>query len=230
MLPSTAARGLRRAELVSSAPLAAAAFHEKLLGWRAVQTAESRLDCWVGERRCASVRAPLSGEPTGWRVVFAGADEDSSLVGPDDVGAEVAQGRAQHGPWAPAPRLSEPCWVDLFTQQPQRADDFWTERLHWSRAADLSEQASTYTCEGRPVAARMHAQRSDGRWDWLCYFAVRNVDVAEERVPELGGEVVEWVKHPVVGTAVVVADPQGAVYALTPHTHQWGAPVGQLVS
>lgn len=230
MPPPTAARGLRRAELVSSAPLASAAFHEKLLGWRAVQAAESRLDCWVGERCCASIRSPRGDEPPGWRVVFAGADEDSSLTGPDEVAAGVVEGRAQHGPWAPAPRLSEPCWVDLHTGQPERADEFWTGHFRWSRAADLSERTRTYACEGRPVAARTHAPRADGEWGWLCYHAVRNIDVAEEAVPELGGRIIEWITHPVVGTAVVIADPRGAVCALTPHNRHWGAPAGQLVS
>ena len=56
------------------------------------------------------------------------------------------------------------------------------------------------------------------------------MDVAEDRVPELGGRIVEWVRHPVVREAVVVADPQGAVYALTPHTRCWGAPPTQSLS
>lgn len=230
MLSSTAARGLRRAELVSDDPLAAAAFHEALLGWRSVQTSESALDCWVGERRCASIRSPRRGERTGWRIVFAGASEDRPLTGPDDIDATVVTGRAQHGPWAPSPRLGEPCWVDLFAREPQQADAFWADTFHWSRAAEITAHTTAYACAGRPVASRTGAPRSDGNWGWLCYYAVNNMDVAEDRVPELGGRIVEWVRHPVVREAVVVADPQGAVYALTPHTRCWGAPPTQSLS
>lgn len=230
MLPPTAARGLRRVELLSNDPVASAAFHEALLGWRSVQTSETGFDCWVGERRCATIRAPHRGESTGWRIVFAGGTDDSSLNGPDETTAAHAGGRAQHGPWAPAPRLGEPCWVDLFAQDPGRADAYWAEAFQWSRSGEIAEDTATYACEGRPVAARTGAPRPDGDWGWLCYYAVRHLDAAEDRVPELGGRILDWVRHPVVREAAVVADPRGAVFALTPHTQHWGVPAGQLVS
>ncbi|MFD0487310.1 hypothetical protein ACFQ0O_10045 [Saccharopolyspora spinosporotrichia] len=55
-----AARGLRRAELITADPLASMTFHEALLGWVPMQT-ETGFDCWIGNRRCASVRGRKAG-------------------------------------------------------------------------------------------------------------------------------------------------------------------------
>ncbi|GAA2806869.1 VOC family protein [Saccharopolyspora taberi] len=210
----TAVRGLRRAELITADPLATLTFHEALLGWVPLASG-SGFDCWVGDRRCASVRTPKAGERTELRVVFAGAAHDGSLTGPDDTSAEMTRGRAQHGPWAPGPRKGEPCWVELFAADTARADAFWAGTLNWTVAESL------YEAGGRVVAGRSDRQ-IDGRWGWLCYFAVEDIDVAGNRVLELGGAVVEWTKHPVIGEAVVISDPAGAVCALASTGESWG--------
>ena len=210
----SAVRGLRRAEVITADPLATLTFHEKLLGWGPLPS-ETGFDCWVGDRRCASVRTPKAGERTELRVVFAGAPHDGSLTGPDDARAEMTRGRAQHGPWAPGPRPGEPCWVELFAADAERADAFWTDTLNWTTAESL------YEIGGRAIAGRSERQ-VDGRWGWLCYFSVEDIDVAANRALQLGGTVVEWAKHSVIGETVVAADPAGAVFAMASTGEHWG--------
>jgi predicted enzyme related to lactoylglutathione lyase len=225
-------RGLRRAELVTADPMGSARFYMDLLNWRVLDS-EAGFDCWVGERRCATIRTPRLDERWGWRLIFAGAAEDGSLTGPDDTHATMIRGRAQHGPWAPAPRRGEPCWVELFAEDADRADDFWADTLNWTVSAviagadaELSRSAAGsaeahYATAGRSVAGRTSSRRLDGGMGWLCYFVVSDFDHEENQVHELGGKVIEREKHPTIGEALVIADPYGAVCALS-SANTWG--------
>jgi predicted enzyme related to lactoylglutathione lyase len=227
-------RGLRRAELVSPDSMGSAGFYMDLLNWRVLDS-EAGFDCWVGERRCATIRAPRVDERGGWRLIFAGAAEDGSLTGPDDTNATMIRGRAQHGPWAPAPRRGEPCWIELFAEDADRADDFWADTLNWTVSAGVDGVGADadpsrsgagsgeahYATAGRSVAGRTSSRRFDGGRGWLCYFAVADIDHAENEVHELGGKVIERDKHPPVGEAIVIADPYGAVCALA-SANAWG--------
>lgn len=209
-----AVRGLRRAELVSTDPQAAAVFYQELLGWR-IWEADADFDCWVGDRRCAAIHPESGGRAPGWQLFFAGAPHRSELVGPDEVVAQLVSGRAQHGPWAPGPRSGEPRWAELCTADDARADDFWTATL------GCSLQDSLYCVRDRPLANRTD-RAVDGRWGWMCHFAVEEFDTAGERVLELGGKVLEQVQHPVLGDVVYLADPTGGVCALARSTGGWG--------
>ncbi len=208
------ARGLRRAELITTEFDTAVRFHERLFDWTVLQT-ESGVDCWVGERRGARIRPASSGERTGWRLVFAGADQNVTLTGPDDTMAAMARGRAQHGPWAPDPRDGEPCWLDLAVQEVERADSFWAETLDWRVEHD------TYTVGGRAVARRVPSGEATTAPGWVCYVGVGDLDATVARVQELGGRALEKLEHPVLGHAVLIADPTGAVLGLTATTKTW---------
>ncbi|PKW16890.1 VOC family protein [Saccharopolyspora spinosa] len=205
-------RGLRRADLISQDPIASAVFYRALLDWTPVPTGVG-FDCWVGNRRCAAMRNPRGGERPGWRPMFAGTTQDASLTGPDDAVALVVKGRAQHGPWAPSPRLGEPCWVELSTQALERADAFWAGILGWSVLADQ------YLVGERPLAGRTRCRPAG--WGWLCYFAVEDVDAISARAPKLGGKTIDRSNHPSLGTTAVVADPTGAVIGLAA-ADTWG--------
>ncbi|MCI2422687.1 hypothetical protein MOQ72_35200 [Saccharopolyspora sp. K220] len=209
-------RGLRRAELISLDPTASAVFYRALLDWTPAP-AGIGLDCWVGNRRCAVMRAPRADEQPGWRLVFAGTSQDGSLTGPDDTTALVAKGRAQHGPWAPRPRPGEPCWIELRTTDPQRADLFWADTLNWVVRTD--RPGSDYVVGGRPLASR--TKRRSAGWGWLCFFAVTDVDAAGAQVLELGGTITDQDEHPLLGHTVVIADPAGATIGLA-SSNTWG--------
>lgn len=219
-MPShTTVRGLRRAELITADPLASVQFHKAVLGWLIVQS-DLGFDCWVGERRCATIRSPKAGERAGWRLVFAGAGQDGSLTGPDDTSAAMTKGRAQHGPWAPNPRTGEPCWIELFADDAGRADEFWSGALSWT--ADPAPARTRYAAGGRPVANRTSARQPDGLHGWLCYFAAGDLEQVGTRVSDLGGNIIERIEHSELGQTLVVADPQGAVFALTAKANSWG--------
>jgi len=209
-----AVRGLRRAELVSSDPQAAAVFLQDLLGWR-IWEVDGDFDCWVGDRHCAVIRPDGPCRLPGWRLFFAGAPQECELVGPDEVVAQLVSGRAQHGPFAPGPRAGEPRWAELCAADAERADEFWIPTL------GCSLQESLYCVRDRPLANRT-ASAVDGRWGWVCHFAVPEFDEAADRVVELGGKVLEQGEHPVLGEAVFIADPTGGVCALARSTGQWG--------
>lgn len=216
---SAATRGLRCAELATSEPLSAVQFYRTLLKWQVLQF-EFGFDCWVGDRRCASVRTARHGQRGGWRVIFAGGTHDSSLTGPEDTHAGLVKGRAQHGPWAPSPRTGEPCWVDLLTNDGERADMFWSDTLHWT--VQNGRSTSMYATEGRPVAIRSEPSYAHGLVGWLCYFTVDDVADARDQVLALDGQVLAEEQHSVMGQVLVVADPHGGVFALA-DTQRWGA-------
>lgn len=222
MSSSAAARGLRCAELATSDPLSAARFYRTLLGWKVLQV-ESAFDCWVGDRRCASVHPARHGQPGGWRLIFAGGAQNGSLTGPDETDAGLVKGRAQHGPWAPSPRAGEPCWIDLLASDGHRADMFWPDTLRWT--VHSGQSGSTYASHGRPVAIRSIPSLSHKPLGWLCYFAVDDLAEAGDRLRALDGRVVEEEQHAVMGEVLLAQDPHGAVFALT-ETLCWGAVQG----
>ncbi|GAB3686480.1 VOC family protein [Saccharopolyspora tripterygii] len=203
-------RGLRRVDLLSPDPMAAAVFYRIVLDWSPVAV-RAGVDCWVGNRRCAYIRTPRADETTGFRLVFAGAPMDCSLTGPDNALVQVTKGRAQHGPQAPEPRPGEPCWAELATTDPDRADAFWTATLGWTL------DGATYLSTGRPIAGRAEATTGLG---WLCYFAVTDLDEVAGLATERGGEV-ERVDHPSLGKTMLLTDETGTRIGLA-EARSWG--------
>lgn len=220
MSSPAAVRGLRRAELTTREPADAVQFYESLLDWTVLPD-DAGLGCWVGDRRSAAIRPSPSAQSAGWRLVFAGAGEDGLLTGPDDTVATLMKGRAQHGPWAPGPRLGEPCWLELLAGDGARADDFWGGSLGWTPEA--AEASATYLRAGRPIASRRSVSQPGGQLGWLCYFAVDDLDSAAARAENAGGSVVEKVHHDRLGDSLVVADPSGALVGLALVPGSWGA-------
>ncbi|MER7016189.1 VOC family protein [Saccharopolyspora sp. NPDC000359] len=210
-------RGLRRVDLISPDPVAAAVRYRALLDWTPEPTGRG-FDCWVGNRRCSTIRKPRAGEPLGWRPVFAGASPSCALTGPDDALAMVARGRAQHGPLAPAPRPGEPRWIELATSDPDRADAFWASTLNW--AVRSTTGGAEYLVDEHPLASRTN-RRTAAAWGWLCFFAVADLTDAEKLVTEVGAEVVDRLDHPLLGETLVVTDPGGATLALNAGS-TWG--------
>ncbi|MEB3371261.1 VOC family protein [Saccharopolyspora mangrovi] len=205
-----AVRGLRRVDLLSPDPMAAALFYRAVLDWSPAY-GQTGLDCWVGNRRCAFVRKPRADETPGLRLVFAGAPMDCSLTGPDNALAQVTKGRAQHGPQAPEPRPGEPCWAELTTTDAARADAFWADTLGWK------VEDGTYLSGGRAIAGRTQAPGQPG---WLCYFAVTDLDEVAGHAAERGGEV-ERITHPKLGKAILLTDDNGTRIGLA-QTTTWG--------
>lgn len=211
---SAAVRGLRRVDLLCLDPMAAAVFYRAVLDWSPVPV-EAGFDCWVGNRRCATIRKPRAGESSGFRPVFAGAPMDCTLTGPDDAVAQVTRGRAQHGPWAPDPRPGEPCWIELATTSPMRADAFWSDTLGWQVSTG---QPVEYLTSGRAIANRT-AENLPAGPGWLCYVSLPDLAGITRLATKHGGRA-EHIEHPRLTETVLLTDPDGATIGLTT-TRSW---------
>lgn len=222
MSSTPVARGLRRAELISDRPADSARFCRELLGWRA-ERSDRGIDCWVGERCCARIRPGRRDQPCGWRPVFAGTHQHGTLNGPDGTEAAITAGRAQHGPWAPAARAGEPCWIELVTSDPVRADRFWADTLGWEVATgeDSDAPSGVYRAAGRPLASRAAPHGTRPGRGWLCCFAVDDLAGTTDRASGLGAATTSR-EHPVWGRIALVTGPEGGTFGVAGPPAGWG--------
>jgi predicted enzyme related to lactoylglutathione lyase len=131
-------------------------------------------------------------------------------------------------------------WYDLMTSDAKAATNFYTKVVGWgTQDAGVSGQSYTVlTVDGDdsmgvaglmpmpPEAAQRGAPPS-----WNGYVFVEDVDAMTKRATELGGAVMhDPTDIPTIGRFSVLADPQGAVFALfkpIPHDQgvKWPAPM-----
>jgi len=111
------------------------------------------------------------------------------------------------------------CWADLSVDDPRRAEDFYGKLLGWTFYKG-EEDASGYVhikngehpIGGvQPVSIRKPGVPPH----WLAYFQVDDVDATAKKVEAGGGK---FLMPPMsmegVGRMAVIADPQGAVFAI----------------
>ncbi|GFH38194.1 VOC family protein [Streptomyces pacificus] len=113
-----------------------------------------------------------------------------------------------------------PCWVDAQLPDLEAGKRFYAELFGWTygrKAADHGPYPH-YTdalCDGKPVAAL--AAKSDGRMPttWGVYLATGDAAATARRIGDAGGRMITT-PMPVdgLGTAVLAADPTGAVFGL----------------
>jgi predicted enzyme related to lactoylglutathione lyase len=111
------------------------------------------------------------------------------------------------------------CWNELATTDPRRAEAFYTGLFGWGSGARTAGDASytTFMQDGAPRGGLLAIDASCGPVPphWLVYFAVRDCDGQTALVQSLGGSVrVPPSGVPDVGRFAVVADPQGAAFAV----------------
>jgi predicted enzyme related to lactoylglutathione lyase len=111
------------------------------------------------------------------------------------------------------------CWADLSTPDPKRAADFYSGLFGW-QAITAPKDSSGYLhikngeqhIGGIPPAA--HRQAGAPR-HWLAYFQVDDVDATANKAKEMGANLHLPPKTMEgVGRMSVIADPQGAVFAI----------------
>jgi predicted enzyme related to lactoylglutathione lyase len=203
--------GLRRLELSVAEPELSVDFFAGVLGWAVIAEAGGSFTGWVGDRLAAQV---VAGE-RGWRVFFGG-DESRELAG----NSSVDSGRVLHGPWAPAPRGGEPCWVELMTGEPD--DGYWTRELGWEVGAgtdDFVLYTSSRHGDPRPVAGRLKTERAQG---WQTCFAVDDLAVACAKVSELDGRVLLEPTTVPTGLVASIEGPHGGACVLLEQPKGWG--------
>jgi predicted enzyme related to lactoylglutathione lyase len=100
-----------------------------------------------------------------------------------------------------------PCWVELASKDPGRAQDFYASLFGWDPAGDrfkLGGRAAaglTRTRPGRPAG-------------WLSYLAAEDLGAAVRRFAAAGGRCLSGPMDGRGGQGAVVADPSGATLGL----------------
>ncbi|MCM6777636.1 VOC family protein [Nocardia sp. CDC159] len=107
----------------------------------------------------------------------------------------------------------DPCWVELYTGDTDRAVAFYGELFGWT--ADRAEEFGgyiTFRKDGNAVAGGMRNDGADGSPDqWTVYLAAPDAQAVADAAAEHGGRVV-LPPMPVgeLGSMAVLADPSGA--------------------
>lgn len=110
-------------------------------------------------------------------------------------------------------------WYDLGTTDKDAAKAFYGAVLGWDGEDVPALHYTVFKSAGVPAAGLMvlpdHLQQAGTPPHWLGYIGVDDVDAAAERITGAGGQV----RHtptdiPDVGRFAVLADPQGAVFAV----------------
>jgi uncharacterized protein len=131
----------------------------------------------------------------------------------DPTGALVHlwQPRAQIG----AGRVNDPgcmVWNELASPDPERAGAFFAELLGWTAEPDETGYAVIEQNGARNGGIR-RVQEGEPP-NWLIYFTAESCEEAAAAVREAGGHVLAGPMDVAVGRIAVVADPQGATFAL----------------
>jgi predicted enzyme related to lactoylglutathione lyase len=112
-------------------------------------------------------------------------------------------------------------WYDLMTSDTTGAKDFYTGLIGWgTRPWEGGDEPYTlWTNNEEPLGGVLNlpdeVRRSGAPPHWLAYVGVEDIDASAARVKELGGSVLHGpVAIPDAGSFAVLADPQGAVFAI----------------
>ena len=109
-------------------------------------------------------------------------------------------------------------WNQLATPDPAGAVAFWEQLLGWDAALPPdggADGARRMQAHGRPAAGILRASQDAPYPMWLPFLLVDRLTDALQRAKALGASIrTEPLPVPGIGTAAVIADPQGAIVAL----------------
>jgi uncharacterized protein len=112
-------------------------------------------------------------------------------------------------------------WYELMTTDAKAAEGYYRDVIGWSvRDAEIPGLDYTlFTIETTPVAGLMalppQARAAGAQPSWIGYIAVDDVDASAERVKQAAGKLYHGPEDiPDIGRFAVVADPQGATFAI----------------
>lgn len=128
--------------------------------------------------------------------------------------------------------IGAPCWVDLFTSNPEKIRPFYGELFGWT-AEDAGEEYGGYvnfSKDGLPVAGCMRNDGQSGSPDvWSVYLASNDAQATAEAVVANGGQVmVPAMEVMELGSMAVVTDAGGAAIGVwQPGLHKGFAVLGE---
>lgn len=115
-------------------------------------------------------------------------------------------------------------WTELHTRDTKAATTFYTQLLGWSAKVggeganaytEFTPKGASFPTAGMMDMAHMGPQTANIPPHWLPYFQVADVDATASTAKQHGGQLhVPPMDIPNVGRFAVVADPQGAVFAI----------------
>ncbi len=110
------------------------------------------------------------------------------------------------------------CWNELITTDTDKAGDFYSSLLGWTKEPFSGEMPYTLFKTGDKEVGGMMArmpEMGDIPPHWMCYITVENVDESAKQVEDLGGKIICPPKDiPNVGRFTIIADPTGAAVGL----------------
>ncbi|MGF6886105.1 putative enzyme related to lactoylglutathione lyase [Nocardia sp. GAS34] len=118
----------------------------------------------------------------------------------------------------------DPCWVELFTSDPDRSIAFYGELLGWTAERGGPEYGGyiTFRNDGNAVAGGMHNDGTSGGPDqWTIYLHTADAEATAAKAAEQGGRVVvPAMRVGEMGSMAILGDPSGAgVGAWQPGVH-----------
>jgi predicted enzyme related to lactoylglutathione lyase len=105
------------------------------------------------------------------------------------------------------------CWHELAGTDLDRAKSFYGELLGWRFEADPSGD-TTITNAGSPIATMREPSKPRPPVGWIPYFGVANADDAQQSAEQTGGRTLTAPADGPIGRTALLADPQGATFAL----------------
>lgn len=187
--------------------------------------------------------ARMPGVPPHWMLYMATADADATARRAGELAGSVRMPPFEVGEYGRMAVLSDPqggvfsvweakanrgigvhnepgafCWGQLNTTDPAKAEPFYRGLFGWG-AKTGSDGGMTYTewlLGGTPLGGMMAKPKEDpGPPHWLPYFAVADCDATAAKAASLGARTyVPPSDIPGMGRFAVLADPQGAAFAI----------------
>jgi predicted enzyme related to lactoylglutathione lyase len=119
------------------------------------------------------------------------------------------------------------CWNEVYTNNVDRAGKFYSEVLGWKLEPHDMGPMGVYTLfKADGVASSVGGMMSITKDmqgmppNWCAYLATNDVDASAKKVSALGGKImVPPTDIPNIGRFAIVADPQGAAFALYKNMH-----------
>jgi hypothetical protein len=106
-------------------------------------------------------------------------------------------------------------WFELNTTDTARAKAFYTELLNWKADdVDMGDVSYTMIKNGEDGIGGIVEAQGGAPSHWISYLSVDDVDAAASKVTKNGGKQVVPPTDIPVGRFAIVADPQGAHFAL----------------
>ncbi len=128
--------------------------------------------------------------------------------------------------------VGAPCWIELFTSDPDRGQEFYGQLFGWTAEASGEEYGGyiSFSKDGQLVAGCMRNDGQSGAPDvWSVYLATEDAQTTAEAAAANGGQVVvPAMEVTQMGSMAFVIDAgQAAIGAWQPGTHKGFGVLGQ---